>query len=179
MPLTIKLGDATKPPQATVELQVRQTLDGNLLISDHEKMDIIIVPSENKIATMPKLYAGDNIYEYQRDFIDSLYRGGVISNETIQGGSRFGVLEAYYNGDNEKVDPVQVALLEIERYIKKSLGEEIKADEYDKNIEDRFTDPDEKDSTEYGEIKPEEEEPYRQSQVQDPNYSFVGYGYLY
>ena len=27
--------------------------------------------------------------------------------------------------------------------------------------------------------KPEEEEPYRQSQVQDPEYTFVGQGYLY
>jgi pyruvate/2-oxoacid:ferredoxin oxidoreductase alpha subunit len=79
----------------------------------------------------------------------------------------------------EDVDPVQIALLEIEKYIKKTLGEEIKADEYDKNIEDRFTDPNEKESTEYGEIKPEEEEPYRQSQVQDPEYTFVGQGYLY
>ena len=179
MPLKIKLGKAALPPQATVELQVRQTLDGNLLISDHEKMDIIIVPSQNKISTMPKLYAGDNIYEYQRDLIDSLYRGGVINHETIQGGVKFGVLEAFYKKGIDKVDPVQVALLEIEKYIKRSLGEEIKAREYDKNIEDRFTDPNPEESTEYGEIRPEEEEPYRQSQVQDPAYTFVGHGYLY
>jgi hypothetical protein len=179
MPLKIKIASPPKPPQATVELQVRQTLDGNLLISDHEKMDIIIVPSQNKISTMPKLFAGDNIYEYQRDLINSLYRGGVINHESIQGGVKFGVLEAFYNAANDKVDPVQVALLEIEKYIKKTLGEDIKAEEYDKNIEDRFTDPSEAESTEYGEIKPEEEEPYRQSQIQDPAYTFAGYGYLY
>jgi hypothetical protein len=108
-----------------------------------------------------------------------LYRGGVINHESIQGGVRFGVLEAFYNADNDKIDPVQVALLEIEKYIKKTLGEDIKAEEYDKNIEDRFTDPSDDESTEYGEIKPEEEEPYRQSQIQDPAYTFVGYGYLY
>jgi hypothetical protein len=179
MPLTLKLGDAAKPPQATVELQVSKTMGGNLLITDHEKIDILIVPEQSKISTMPKLYVGDDVYEYQRDLLDSLFHGGVIDPDRVQGGVRFGVLEAFMAEPVEDVDPVQIALLEIEKYIKKTLGEEIKADEYDKNIEDRFTDPDEKESTEYGEIKPEEEEPYRQSQVQDPEYTFVGQGYLY
>ena len=174
MPLTLKLGDA-----ATVELQVSKTMGGNLLITDHEKIDILIVPEQSKISTMPKLYVGDDVYEYQRDLLDSLFHGGVIDPDRVQGGVRFGVLEAFMAEPVEDVDPVQIALLEIEKYIKKTLGEEIKADEYDKNIEDRFTDPDEKESTEYGEIKPEEEEPYRQSQVQDPEYTFVGQGYLY
>ena len=179
MPLKIKLGQAAIPPQATVELQVSKTMGGNLLISDHEKMDIIIVPAQNKISTLPKLYAGDNIYEYQRDLIYSLYRGGVIDPEGIQGGVRFGVLEACMAAPVDDIDPVQVARLEIEKYIKKTMGEEVKAREYDKNIEDRFTDPNAEESTEYGEIKPEEEEAYRQSQVQDPAYTFVGQGYLY
>ncbi len=179
MPLTVKLGDAAKPPQATVELQVSKTMGGNLLITDHEKIDILIVPEQSKISTMPKLYVGDDVYEYQRDLLDSLFHGGVIDPDRVQGGVRFGVLEAFMAEPVEDVDPVQIALLEIEKYIKKTLGEEIKADEYDKNIEDRFTDPGEKESTEYGEIRPEEEEPYRQSQVQDPEYTFVGQGYLY
>jgi|TARA_Y100001963_G_C6678416_1_gene398631 hypothetical protein len=179
MPITVKLGDAAKPPQATVELQISKTMGGNLLITDHEKMDILIVPEQKKISTMPKLYIGDDVYEYQRDLMDSLFHGGVIDPDGVQGGVRFGVLEAFMAEPVEDVDPVQIALLEIEKYIKKTLGEEIKADEYDKNIEDRFTDPNEKESTEYGEIKPEEEEPYRQSQVQDPEYTFVGQGYLY
>ena len=42
MPLTIKLGDVAKPPQATIELQIRKTLDGSLIISDHHKMDIVV-----------------------------------------------------------------------------------------------------------------------------------------
>ena len=179
MPLTVNLGDAAKPPQATVELQVSKTMGGNLLITDHEKMDILIVPEQSKISTMPKLYVGDNVYEYQRDFLNALFQGGVIDPEGIQGGTRFGVLEAFMSAPVEDVDPIQIALLEIEKYIKKTLGEENKADEYDKNIEDRFTDPGEEESTEYGEIKPEEEEPYRQSQVQDVAYTFVGQGYLY
>ena len=78
MPLKIKLGDTTVPPQATISLEVRKTLDGNILINDHHKMDIIIVPSEKKIVTMPKPYAGENIYDYQRELMDALFRGGVV-----------------------------------------------------------------------------------------------------
>ena len=173
MPLKIKFPE---PPQATIELKVRKTLAGNLLINDHEKMDIVIVPSENKIVTMPKPYAGDNIYDYQRELMDSLFRGGVVEYDSIQGGVNFGMLEGVM-GENKKVDPVQVALFEIEKYISKTSRDDFRAEEYDRNIEDRFTNPSPEDSTELGEIKPEEDEPYRQSQAD--SYTFTGFGYLY
>ena len=58
MPITIKIGDAAKeekkPIQASISLQIKKTLDGNLLIMDHEYLDIVINPSEGKIITMPK-----------------------------------------------------------------------------------------------------------------------------
>ena len=67
MPLKIKLGQdsSAAPPQATIALQATKTLDGNILINDHDKMDIIIVPSKSKVVTMPKPYAEDNVYDYQ------------------------------------------------------------------------------------------------------------------
>ena len=178
MPLKIKIGSQPPPPpQATIELAVKKTLAGNLLINDHDKMDIIIVPSESKIVTMPKPYAGDNIYEYQRELMDSLFRGGVVEYGTIQGGVNFGMLEGQM-GKSDKVDSVQVALFEIEKYITKTMRDDFKAEEYDKNIEDRFTNPDPEETTELGEIRPEEDEPYRQSQYADA-YTFTGFGYLY
>ena len=111
--------------------------------------------------------------------MNSLEEGGVISHSMIQGGLKFGVLEAMIEPSPDGIDGVQVALLEIEKFIKKSLGEEIKADQYDKNIEDRFTDPDESETTDLGEITPEEETPYGRARTYDIPYSFVGYGYLY
>jgi hypothetical protein len=177
MPLKIKLGDTTVPPQATISLEVRKTLDGNILINDHHKMDIIIVPSEKKIVTMPKPYAGENIYDYQRELMDALFRGGVVKYDSIQGGPTFGMLEGFLP-ENTEVDPVQVALYEIEKYLTNTSADEHKADEYDKHIEDKFTDPDASESTELGEIRPEEDEPYRQSNPRG-DYTFAGYGYLY
>jgi hypothetical protein len=179
MPLKIKLGDAAKPlpPQATIKLQVKKTLDGNLLIADHHKMDIIIVPSENKIVTMPKPDGGDNAYDYQRELMDALFRGGIIKYNSVQGGPTFGMLEGVL-GESTEVDSVQVALFEIEKYLVLTATDNLKAEEYDKNIEDKFTDPDSSETTELGEIGPEEDEPYATSQP-NGSYSFSGYGYLY
>ena len=183
MSLTIKINkpEEERPVQAQVELQVRKTLSGNYLITDHEKMDIVISPSAKSISAIPKMYSGDNsnIYSYQRDLMASLEKGGVIEHTFIQGGLKFGVLEALYGDGPEGVDPVQVALLEIEKFVKKSFGEEIKAKQYDKDIEDRFTDPEDSETTELGEVTPEEDTPYGKSRSFDAPYNFVGYGYLY
>ena len=153
MPLKIKLG-SPPPPQATITLQARKTLDGNILISDHHKMNIVIVPAENKITTIPKPYVGDNVYEYQKDLMDHLFRGGVITYDSIQGGPSFGVLEGFYAADVEEVDPVQVALLEIEGFIRATHDDDYEAEEYKQDIEDRFTDPTPEDSTALGAVKP-------------------------
>jgi|TARA_R110000744_G_scaffold100730_1_gene194341 hypothetical protein len=183
MPLTIKISkpEDKKPVQAQVELQIRKTLAGNYLITDHEKMDIVISPSAKSISAIPKMYSGDNsnIYSYQRDLMSSLEKGGVIENMSVQGGLKFGVLEALYADGPEGIDSIQVALLEIEKFIKKSFGEEIKAKQYDKDIEDRFTDPEDSETTELGEVPAEEETPYGRASSFNTPHSFVGYGYLY
>ena len=121
MSIKIKINkpEEKKPIQAQVELQVRKTLSGNYLITDHEKMDIVISPSAKSISAIPKMYSGDNsnIYSYQRDL--------------------------------------------------------------DKDIEDRFTDPDESETTELGDVTPTEETPYGRASSFEAPYNFVGYGYLY
>ena len=48
MPLKIKI-NKPKPPQATIELQIRKTLAGNLLITDHEKMNIVVSPKTKTV----------------------------------------------------------------------------------------------------------------------------------
>ena len=47
MPITIKIGDAAKeekkPIQASISLQVKKTLDGNLIINDHKYLELILL----------------------------------------------------------------------------------------------------------------------------------------
>ena len=70
MALTIKIGDAAEEqaeetpeapiyPPVTISLNIRKTIDGNVLIADHPDVDIAIIPKDKKIVllTFYKKYA--------------------------------------------------------------------------------------------------------------------------
>lgn len=182
MPISFTLGNSTtteekKAPQATIGLKISKTLDGNLLINDHKYLDIIIVPSEGRIVTLPKPYAEKDVYDYQKDLMYNLFKNGVMNASAPEGGPFVGMVETTYplQGD---VDPLQATLLIISEYIKKTTHDELIADEYDENIEDNFTDPPPEETTEYGEIKPYQDTPGANT-IGDPTYTFAGYGYYY
>lgn len=186
MPIKIKLNPTATPaapvkPDATIELRISKTLAGNYLIKDHRLLDIVVMPTEGRVAAVakPRVADIDTVYEHQKDLMDSLFRSGIVEYDTIQGALSFGVLESYFKTDAQGVDPVQVVLLEIERYIKQTASDGWEAEEYDKNIEDRFTDPNSSDSTALGSVKPEQDEPYALSTVQGGTYGFSAYGYYY
>ena len=183
MPITLKLNTTPTPapeakPQATVALEISQTLDGNLLINDHEYIDIVVVPKENKIVTLPKPYAERDVYDYQQSLMYSLFKSGIISGP-VEGGAVFGMVEAAYpSAPTSQVDPVQALLLQVEKFIQTSRVQGQRAEDYDKHIEDNFTDPPDSESTAYGEIPPYQDTPGA-NQIGDPTYTFAGYGYLY
>jgi hypothetical protein len=179
MPIKIKLGDAAqpekKPTQATVSLKISKTLGGNLLINDHKHMDIIVVPKENKVVTIPKPYAEVDTFPMQKDFMYALFKGGVIEGFGPKGGPSFGMLEVNYPQESD-VDSLQAVLYQVEKYIKETMDDGAVSDAYDENIEDRFVDPTDEESTESGEVPPYEDTP---EGSRSPSYSYYGYGYQY
>ena len=180
MPIKIKLSSAATtppaPPQASIGLKVSETLDGNLLIDDHEHMNILIVPAEKKILSLPKPYSDRDVYEYQKELMDSLFKGGVTAAAFPQGGLSFGVVETTYP-DSPTVNSLQAVLYQISEYFKKTAGQDELSDEYDENIEDNFADPPDDETTPYGKIPPHQDDPG--ANWVDPTYAFAGYGYLY
>ena len=181
MPITFKLQGPSSAvqneTQATINLKISQTLDGNLLINDHKYMDIVVVPMEGRIVTMPKPYAEKDVYDYQRDLMYYLFKNGVSNAMAPEGGPFIGMVETTYPLDSA-VDPLQASLLMISEYITQTESEELTAQEYDENIEDNFTDPPDSETTAYGEIKPYQDTPGANA-IGDPTYTFAGYGYLY
>ena len=181
MAIKIKLGpsakDDKKPIQASISLQITKTLAGNLLINDHQYLDIVIDTKKHKVAALPKPYVEKDVYDYQRDLMYSLFKGGVTNASDIKGGPVFGMVEATFPAKGE-VDTVQAVLYQISEYIKRTAHDEEKAEIYDKHIEDRFVDPTDKDSTRYGEIPPYQDTP-QGSQDQLAPYTYAGYGYYY
>ena len=141
-------------PQATVKLKARKSLAGNIIISDHQLMDLVLVPAKNKVLIVPRPGFGQETYYKQKDFYTALSRRGVFSGP-LEGGSIHGVFEAKL-GISEELSSVQVALLEIERYFKQEAVEEGFGEDFDAELEDKFINPDDEGSTEAGEIEPEE-----------------------
>ena len=187
MPLTIKIPptgqaanaseEAASSPQVSISLQISRTLDGNILINDHQYLDIVIVPKTKTIITIPKPYVDKDVFEYQQDLMYCLFKGGVTGAMVPQGGAMFGVVETNYT-DSTEVDSLQSVLYIIERFILKTRHQEEVFDDYDNNVEDNFVDPPEDETTAYGEIPPYQDTPAG-NQTGDATYTFAGYGYYY
>ena len=138
-------------PQATVELQARKALDGSLLILDHNKIDIVVMPEKMKVVTFPKTTATEDVYDYQNRLFELLADKGVVDRASIQGGNTYRSLEGEVF-TNEQVNSVQAAVYVIAEFLQYEAEHERVADNYEKELEDMFTHPSDRDSTEYGEV---------------------------
>jgi hypothetical protein len=145
--ITIKIGG----PQATVELNARRALDGSLLIMDHKKIDIALMPEQMKVITFPKTTATEDVYDFQNRLLELLADRGIIDRSTIQGGNVFRSLEASVL-DSEQINSLQAAVYVISEFIDYEAQHEQIADQYEKELEDMYTHPNDHDSTEYGEV---------------------------
>jgi len=147
-----------------VYLKIRSTLGGDYMIFDHPLYDIAIIPAKNKIATFVRGDAQIDPYPSQNKFFNFLRFRGIIMPETVQAGSIYGSLEAMYPV-NDKVDTIEVILLAIYDFMKSETPEIEAALDYELEVEDLYTDPDEEDTTELGEVPHEE----KKGSI-DPNY---------
>ena len=145
--ITIKIGG----PQATVELNARKALDGSLLIMDHKKIDIAVMQEPMKVVTFPKTTSTEDVYEYQNRLLELLADKGVIDRTSIQGGNVFRSLEGIVF-ESEEINSLQAAVFVISEFLDNESEHERVADQYEKEREDMYTHPSDRDSTEYGEV---------------------------
>ena len=103
-------------PQASVELQARKTLEGNLLIMDHDLIDIVLQPESLKIVTFPKSQSADDVYGAQSRFFDFLSDKGVVDRQSVQGGNIFSSIEGVIP-PSQDVNPLQAAVYIISQFL--------------------------------------------------------------
>ena len=157
MPIKITVGSPESPPEtpkepiAKVELQIRKTLDGDLLITDHADMDIIIMKKKKKLVAFPKDIMSEVVYGAQDRLFKFLAKKGLIQIHSVQGGSIYGSIEAEFL-DAEEYDPVTLSIINIEKWIDSERPYFEFVEEYEEMDNDRFVDPDEEMSTELGEV---------------------------
>lgn len=136
-----------------INLQARRTIDGNILILDHEDMDIVIVSDKNKCITFPKSNMSDKVYAAQDRMFRFLATKGLVNRSTIRGGNVFGAIEAdMLESSIPGVDRNQAFLFCLQEYITDERPYFKKADEYDDDRLDAMLRPTPEDSTELGDV---------------------------
>jgi len=143
--------EVPKKPIAKVELKIRKTLDGDLLISDHADIDIIIMKKKKKIVAFPKDIMSEVIYGAQDRLFKFLAKKGLIQIHSVQGGSIYGSLEAEFLA-SEEYDPISLSIINLEKWIDEERPYFEFVEEYEEMDEDRFLDPDDDRSTELGDV---------------------------
>ena len=64
-----------------IELKARRTIDGNIIILDHEDIDIVLMKEKKKCVTFPKDTMSDKVYYSQDRMFKFLSRKGLINAE--------------------------------------------------------------------------------------------------
>jgi hypothetical protein len=174
-PIKIKVGAAaTKPtPSIRLELNIRKSLSGDLMIFDHADIDIVLSTKNNKITAFPKETMTDLVYGAQNRLFAHLRKKGIIVAETVQGASFYGAIEGTLETPySDKINAAKFALINISKFIdeERPYFESIEAQI--SGFKDELSEPDKTDSTELGEVPQKDQQgSIRPGYVRDP-YSF-------
>jgi len=136
-----------------VKLKARRTLDGNILILDHEDIDIFFMPEKNKCITFPKESMSDKVYSAQDRMFHFLAKKGIVDRSTVKGGNVFGALEAdIMESKIPGIDQTHAFLYVLQEYLTDERPYFKSSEEYDEERLDNLLRPSEEDSTELGDV---------------------------
>lgn len=163
MPIVMKVGqkdDAleaeqaaeVEKPQASMEMVARKTLDGNIMILDHIDVDIIVIPSSNKVLTIAKGSLSEDVYDTQDRLFRYLTKKGVVDPASVRSGNVYGSMEAAYvaesyNGSNS----TEVVVFDIGKFIEEEKAYFEYDNRHEEEVTDMLTQP--QDSTDLGDVK--------------------------
>jgi len=189
MTISVKIGSAVEggvsdaevaqKPGIKLYLDIRKTLDGNIIISDHPDIDIIVIPGKNKILALAKKLNSGVVYGAQDRLFNFLKERGVVAPESIQGGNIFASLE----GDippAPDLPVIKIAIINIAKWIEKETPALDFVENYEQEVDQDYTDPDKEYSTELGQVpQAAEKGSIRPSLVRGPYglsiYNYYGY----
>lgn len=142
-----------KPKQLfKITLKVRRTLDANLIISDHPDIDIVLMPEKMKIVAFARENFDDNVYQTQDRLMKYLFKKGVISLDSICGGNVYGSLEAKLIKPVQEIPIDNLMLMIVSKWIDSEKPSVVYQKAIDDTYTDRMTEPEDKDSTELGDV---------------------------
>lgn len=135
--------------------QLSKTLDGNLIIADHEQVYFILSPEKRKITLMSKQDLKDDFFTVQRRFLEFAAKYGMLVMGSESTGYLPGMFEFSYP-ESDKYDSVKVMLRLISMFLVKEREIYDRINAHEKEMEKLLLDPDDSKSTELGEVPQEE-----------------------
>lgn len=166
MPISVKIGPGSTAPDKLVdskpspkvaefELNMRKTLDGDIMIFDHADIDIMIMVQKGKIVSFAKDIMSEVVYGAQDRLFKYMAKKGLIKVDSVQGGTVYGAMEAEML-PSEELNRVNVTVLNISKWIDTERPYFEFVEKYEDMETERLTDPEEEDSTELGEVPHDE-----------------------
>tara|TARA_Y100000593_G_scaffold11225_1_gene19997 strand:- start:342 stop:881 length:540 start_codon:yes stop_codon:yes gene_type:complete len=177
MALTIKIGRGHQSAIVRLEMDIRKSMNGDLMIFDHGDIDIVLSPANNKVLAFPKETMSDLVYGAQNRLFAHLRKKGIILPESIQAASFYGAIEAQMQKPfKDDLDTAKMALINISKFIDEERPYFESTEAIVSMSDDELLHPDKEDSTELGEVPQSTEKgSIRQGFIRDP-YSL---SYLY
>jgi len=146
--VVINVGPSEERVQEIIRLKAKKSINGDILIFDHNDIDIVLMLENKKIVTFAKDRFGDHVYEAQDRLFKFLYRKGVVSQETIQAGNVFSSMEAVMQ-ESTKYNPVQHTLFSIYKFIEQEKPQIEFEKAFEKEQEQHLAEPLPGESTEF------------------------------
>lgn len=140
----------------TISLKARRTLDGNVLIFDHEDVDLYLSVEGKKCVAFPKDQMNDKVYQTQDRMFKFLSKRGVVDYTSIRGGNIHGSLEAkMLESKIPGVDALQACLYVINEFMDTERPYFKTSSEFEEERLDYLLQPSDEDSTELGDVPQE------------------------
>ena len=136
------------------KLNLRRAINGDLMIFDHQDIDIVILTEKKKVVAFAKDIITDAVYGASKRLFDHLRKQGVISYDSIEGGNIYGSLQGMLL-ESKEVDVLKITLFEISNWMQKE--EPYFDNSYEEDINDELLNPDIDNSTELGEVPHEDQ----------------------
>ena len=103
MAIKVTIGKEEQKGIVRLEMDIRKSLNGDLMIFDHGDIDIVLSPSTNKVFAFPKETMNDLVYGAQNRLFTHLHRKGVVVAESIQAGAFCGSLKRHFSNPLKRV----------------------------------------------------------------------------
>ena len=170
MAVIIKVGKKSNQKKIRLEMDLRRSMNGDLMIFDHGDIDIVLSPKTNKVVAFPKETMSDLVYGAQNRLMAQLIKKGILVPESIQAGSYFGALEASIQQSvNPDINGPKLALINISQFIEEERPYFENKEAIISMQDDELIHPDKEDSTELGEVPQSTEKGSMKRQfVRDP-----------